>query len=39
MVSVLEISLDKEIIANCLVKTRTKLGELILAVMILLWAE
>ena len=32
--SVLEIPLDKELTANCLVETRTKLQELILAVMV-----
>ena len=32
--SVLEIPLDKELIANCLVETRTKPDELILPVMV-----
>ena len=32
--SVLEIPLDKELTANCLVETRTKLEELILAAMV-----
>ena len=32
--SVLEIPLDKELTANCLIETRTKLEELILAVMV-----
>ena len=36
--SVLEISLDKELIVNCLVETHTKLGKLILVVMVL-WGQ
>ena len=32
--SVLKISLDKELTADCLVETRTKLKELILAAMV-----
>ena len=33
--SVLEIPVDKELTANCLVETHTKLRELILAAMVL----
>ncbi len=36
---VLEIPLDKELTANCLVETRTKLGELIRAAMVHMWAD
>ena len=35
----LEIPLDKELTANCLVETRTKLGELIRAAMVHMWAD
>ena len=35
----LEVPLDKELTANCLVETRTKLEELISAVMVKLWSE
>ena len=37
--SVLEFPLDKELTTYCLVETCTKPGELILAVMVLKWAD
>ena len=37
--SVLEIPLDKELTAECRIETCAKLGELILAVMVLMWAD
>ena len=35
----LKISLDKELTANCHIETRMKLGELILAAVVLKWPD
>ena len=37
--NLLEIPVDKEPTANCLVETCRKLGELVLAAMVLTWAD